>query len=112
MIHGESAYYPSHGNPVPVSVAAAGSGQSTAALLTNGVLNLVTGADGTKGVQLPVAAAGDVCRVYSATATNAVPVYAQTGGQINSGTANAAFSCSAQTPYLFECIDGTSWIAK
>ena len=103
-------FYPNKGTAA-VAVAAAGSSQSDAAALTGGVLNVVSAADGTKGVILPAASAGDIVRVYSSAATNALKVYAQTGGAINAGSANAALSLTAQKPAVFECRDGTNWLA-
>ncbi|AMV23429.1 hypothetical protein VT84_03400 [Gemmata sp. SH-PL17] len=95
--------------PVPRAVAAAGSTQADAAALIGGALNIVTGADATKGVLLPVAAAGDVVRVYSQAATNILKVYPRTGGAINEGAANASVSAVARKPAIFECLDGTNW---
>lgn len=69
----------------PVSaVAAAGSNLSTAAALANGI-NVVSGADGTKGVKLPTAVAGTTILVYSSVATNGLVVYANTSDTINGG---------------------------
>lgn len=103
-------YYPNKG-PVPVAVAAAGSTQSDAALLSLGVANVVSAADGTKGVILPVGVAGDVVRVYSSVATNGLKIYPPTGGDINDGTANAAITIEGKTFALLECLDGTTWAA-
>lgn len=104
-------YYPAHSGGNPQTVAAIGSSQGTAAPLVAGCLNLITGADGTVSCILPVALAGERLRVYSGTATNAVPVYAQTGGAINAGSVNASFSVTARKACEFECADGTNWIA-
>jgi hypothetical protein len=104
------SFYADKGPP-SVAVAAAGSTQADAAALTLGTLNVVSAADGTKGVKLPAAAPGDVVRVYSSAATNALKVYAQTGGAINAGAANAAFSQTAQKVAVFECTNGTDWVA-
>lgn len=104
-------YYPNKG-PAPVAVTPAGSVQGDAAALTLGCLNTVTGADGTKGVILPVAAAGTVCRVYSATATNGLKIYPGTSGTINGGSANAAITIEGKTLAILENVDGTNWAAS
>lgn len=103
-------YYANKG-PAPVAVVATGSTAADAAALTGGVLNVVSAADATKGVLLPVAVAGDTLRVYSSAATNALKVWPRTGGEVNNGTADAAFSATARKPVLLECLDGTNWIA-
>ena len=67
----------------PVSaVTAAGTNLATAAALSNGI-NVVGGADGTKGVKLPTAVAGTTIMVYSSVATNGLVVYANTSDTIN-----------------------------
>lgn len=104
-------YYGSK-NAAAVTVAAAGSDQAGAALLTAGVLNVVTGATGSNGARLPVATAGEIVRVYPSAATNALLVFPPTGGTINNGSANASLSCAARKPVVFECIDGTAWTGQ
>lgn len=104
-------YYPGK-NPASVAVVAAGSTQGTAAALTAGVLNVVSAADATKGVILPVAAAGDVVRVYSSVVTNILKVYPQTGGAIDAAAANAAKSQTAQKMCIYECTDGLNWVSN
>lgn len=104
-------YYPNKG-PAPVAVAAAGSTQANAAALTLGALNVVSAADGTKGVVLPVGAAGDVVRVYSSVATNGLKIYPPSGGDINDGTADAAITIEGKSYALLECVDGTTWAAN
>lgn len=64
------------------SVTAAGTNLATAAALSDGI-NVVGGADGTKGVKLPSAVAGTTITVYSSVATNGLVVYANTGDTIN-----------------------------
>ena len=93
------------------SVAAAGSAQGDAAAVTDRVTT-VTGADGTKGVILP-AGDGDmaVFVLYSSAATNACKVYPPTGAAINAGSANAAFSMTAQKPTVFVRVSSTVWLA-
>ena len=53
-------------------------------------VNVVTGADGTKGVILPAAIAGIQVDVYSSVATNGLKIYPASGDDINDGTANAS----------------------
>jgi hypothetical protein len=71
------------------SIAAAGTNQATATLVTSGVQK-VTAADGTKGVILPALGAADIGSV--AFLLNAsgltLKVYPATGGTINEGSAN------------------------
>ena len=61
------------------AVAAAGAGQSTFAVIADQV-NAVTGADGTKGVALPAAAAGRTVLVINTSASAALPVSPVNGG--------------------------------
>lgn len=105
-----AGFYANKG-PAAVAVTPAGSAQGDAGSLVAGCLNTVTGADGTKGVVLPVPAAGDVVRVYSATATNGLKVYPHSGGDINDGSADAAVTIEGKTMAIFESVDGTTWAA-
>lgn len=94
------------------SVAALGNSQSTSALLIHAV-NSVTAAsvDGTKGVRLPVAAAGRFVAVYNEHATNGLPIYPGASGTINGGTANAAITIEGKSGVLFLNTNGTNWCA-
>jgi len=98
------------GHEIVATVAAAGSSQGDAAALTNPI-NVVTGADGTKGVVLPAAQAGLVIDVYSSTATNGLKVYPATGDDINDGSANAAVTIEGKTHSRFIAVDGSTWAA-
>jgi hypothetical protein len=94
------------------AVAAAGSAQGDAAAITAKV-NVISAADGTKGVVLP-AGDGDcpaVFVLYSSVVTNACKVYPPTGGSINAASANAAFSMTAQKPTLFVRVSSLQWLA-
>ena len=103
-------YYPTN-NPSPQAAVAAGTNQGTATELPRGYLTTVSGADGTAGVRLPPAAAGDVCRVYNPGASG-LPIYPQTGGAVNGGAANAAVTLAAKKVGSFECIDAAgNWCA-
>src|SRR5262249_13089551 len=80
------------------AVAAAGSAIGNAIALPSGVAN-VSGADGTKGVQLPAgvaAGSSKVCVVLNAT-DGVLKVYPPTGGTINSLTANSSYSVANLT---------------
>lgn len=90
------------------AVAAAGSAQGDAAGLIEG-FNVVSAADGTKGVVLPTAVAGMV--VYlKGTAAAVLKVYPATGGAINALSANAAISlASGATPAIFVASSATQW---
>lgn len=101
-----------NGKPVifaAASVAAAGSNQSGATLLT-GTMNEVTGADGTKGVKLPVIARpGHSVTVYNAHASNALKVYPNSSATIAGGSANAAITLNALTTARFTASSTTNW---
>lgn len=90
------------------SVTAAGSTQSDAGQLYHG-FNVVTGADGTKGVILPTAVPGMI--VYLKGVTSAVlKVYGKTGASINGGSANAALSLTTGLmPSIFIASSTTQW---
>ncbi|HYH63686.1 MAG TPA: hypothetical protein VD866_03215 [Urbifossiella sp.] len=92
------------------AVAAAGSAQGDAAALSDG-LNVVSGADGTKGVILPEAVAGRRVSVYTSDATNGLKVYPATGDDVNDGTTNAAVTIEGKTHSIFEAVDDTTWAA-
>ena len=66
------------------AVTATGTNLATAAALSAGV-NVVAGADGTKGVALPAALAGATITIYSSVATNGLVVYSQTAETVNGG---------------------------
>jgi len=101
------------GTGVPVvTVASAGSTQSDAAALTAGALNTVTGADGTKGVLLPAAAAGLTVDVYNAVATNGLKIWPASGDTINGGSGDAAITIEGKTLARLLCVDGTNWAAQ
>lgn len=90
------------------AVTAAGSAQGDAAKLSNG-LNVVTGADGTKGVVLPTAVPGMQVHVKGVTA-GVLKVYPATGGTINALSANAAISlASGAIPAIFVASSATQW---
>ena len=93
---------------LPVAaVAAAGSTQGDAAALAEGI-NVVTAADGTKGVILPTAVAGMVIIVKN-TAAGALKIYPATGGAINAVAANGAYSITNLTSSLLVASSTTQW---
>jgi len=91
-------------------VAATGSNQGTAAALLYPVNN-VTDGDGTKGVILPTPVAGKTVLVYHSVATVGLPVYPQSGGTINGGSANAAVTIEGKTKAIFVATSSTNWAA-
>lgn len=91
----------------PVSaVAAAGTNLATAAALSAGI-NVVSGADGTKGVALPTAVAGTTIMVYSSAATNGLVVYANTSDTINGG---ASVTMEGQTWLQAVATSDAAWL--
>lgn len=90
------------------AVTAAGSAIGDAAQLSQG-LNIVTGADGTKGVILPVAVPGMQVIVKGVTA-GVLKVYPKTGATINALSASAAISlASGAIPATFVASSATQW---
>jgi hypothetical protein len=93
---------------LPVAaVAAAGSTQGDAAALAEGI-NVVSAADGSKGVILPTAVAGMVIIVKN-TAAGALKIYPATGGAINAVAANGAYSITNLTSSLLVASSTTQW---
>lgn len=90
------------------AVTAAGSVIGDAAQLSQG-LNVVTGADGTKGVILPTAVPGMQVIVKGVTA-GVLKVWPKTGATINALSASAAMSlASGATPAIFVASSATQW---
>lgn len=90
------------------TVAAAGSSVSDATAMT-AMFNAVTGADGSTGVLLPIAAADEVVVVVNTNATNALKVYAITGSQINALGSTVAYSVTAGQVAIFVGRSATLW---
>ena len=90
------------------SPAAAGASVSDATAMT-AMFNTVTGADGAKGVLLPIAAADEVVVVVNTDATNALKVYAITGSQINALGSTVAFPVTAGQTATFVGRSATLW---
>jgi hypothetical protein len=102
------------GLTLPVeTVAAAGSTAANAGVATTyGVIH-ATGADATKGIKLPTAAAGKVVIVKNADAANAVlKVYPGTDDKINSATATTgSLNMAAKTSAMFVAISDVDWFS-
>jgi len=99
---------------LPVAaVAAAGSDNTDAGTISAYGVVHATGADGTKGVKLPTAAAGKVVIIKNADAANAVlKVYPGTSDKINSGTATTgSLDMAAKTSAVLIAIDDTDWFS-
>lgn len=93
---------------LPVAaVAAAGANQGNAAALSEG-LNVVSAADGTKGVRLPTAVAGAVVIVKN-TAAGALKIYPATGAAVNAVTANDPYSITNLTSTMLVASSATQW---
>lgn len=90
------------------AVTAAGSVIGDAAQLSQGI-NVVTGADGTKGVILPTAVPGMQVIVKGVTA-GVLKVWPKTGGTINALSASAALSMTTGAmPLTFVATSATQW---
>jgi predicted RecA/RadA family phage recombinase len=102
-------FAPGRGDEATSTVAATGSTIADAAALSDG-FNLVTGADGTKGVILPLGSKGRVVKVKNNTAAVLKVYPANVAGQtINALTALAAISMASLSSADFESYDGTTW---
>lgn len=93
------------------ALAALGTGQSSYAPIVQQI-SLVTGADGTKGIALPAAAAGIDLIVVNTSATASLPVAPVNGGndQINSLTASTGvYTMGPGTAARFTATSATQW---
>lgn len=93
------------------TLAAAGSNFATANTIATNYPGyvFVTGADGTKGIALPVAVAGMQYTIKNQDSDNAIlKVYPQVNSSIN-GTANSAISMAANTMATFFATNTTDW---
>lgn len=91
-------------------ISAAGTNQATATALGTTTYQRVTTAAASTGVKLPAAVAGMRIVVFNKGA-NTLAVYPATGGIINDGAANAAFSggIAAQKAVEFVCVVDGTW---
>lgn len=93
-------------------LAATGSVQGDAAPIVTASHALIhaTGADGTKGIQLPTAVAGKVFFIKNQDSANAIlKVWPFSGDAINAIAADSAISMAAKTAAVFIAIDATTW---
>lgn len=103
-------------NNVPIvlaagNVTAAGGNQSAAAELTYPVNN-VTNNNGSLCTRLPaIRTPGQICYVYSALASDGLPIYPASGAAINGGSANAAVTIEGKTLAIFVATSETNWSA-
>lgn len=93
------------------SVTAAGTNQATATAMTAD-LNIVSSADGTKGVKLMTAVDGYSVTVINTSTTAILKVYPATGGAINSLGANTAFSIGPDKQAVFDATSTTQWYTQ
>lgn len=89
------------------TVAATGSTQTDAASVSDG-LTLVTAADGTKGVKLPVAVAGRTVILKNGAAA-ILKVWPASGDGINAITVDSNYVLAANTSSLLIAYDATTW---
>lgn len=73
-------------------------------------LVVVTDADGTKGVIMPLSKAGRQITLFNNSAST-LKVYPGVGGKINEGSADAALSLSTKKPVVMTSLGGANWIA-
>jgi hypothetical protein len=95
------------------AVVAAGSAQGDATLI-GASMNMVTGADGSKGVRLPAAQVGDELWVFN-NAGSTLKVYPPSGAAISVGgtgvgSGDAAFSQLTYKASLYKCLTATQWL--
>lgn len=93
---------------VPATVAATGSAQTDAAAVPLAAFVYVTAANATKGVILPATAPGTKIHIHNV-ANAVLKLYPHSGGDINDGTQDAAFSVPAKVPCVAINIDGVTW---
>jgi hypothetical protein len=93
------------------TVAAAGSGATTATAATVYGIIVATGADGTKGIKLPTAAAGKQVVVKN-TVAQVLKVYPGTSDKINGGTATTgSLDMASGTSTLLFAYDAENWFS-
>ena len=96
-----------HIRSIATGISAAGTTQGTATALTKEINVVSTVASGA-GVVLPTAVAGMVLIVNNTNA-NTLNVYPATGGVVNSGSTNAAYSHPAGASIQYYATSGTQW---
>lgn len=111
-----TSFAPLAGQPLGSrTLVAAGTNQATATQIPpeSAEFYLVTGADGTKGVILPIGTRGKFIRIKNDDAANAVlKIYPAVGGNINAIATNTAYAMPAKYEGEFTCYDGTVWYSE
>ena len=97
-----------HIRSITTGITAAGSTQGTATALTKEINVVSTVSSGANGVVLPTAVAGIVLIVNN-TSANTLNVYPATGGAVNSGSTNAAYSHVSGASIQYYATSGTRW---
>jgi len=97
-----------HIRSITTGITAAGSTQGTATALTKEINVVSTVSSGANGVLLPTAVAGIVLIVNN-TSANTLNVYPATGGAVNSGSTNAAYSHVSGASIQYYATSGTQW---
>lgn len=95
----------------PAALTPTGSDETDAAPIT-AFFTVVTGADGTLGVILPDLQPGSALEVYSATATNGLPIYPPAGQTINGGAGDSPVTIEGKTLAKFRKTSATNWAAQ
>ena len=94
------------------TIAAAGTDQTNATAITTGRV-MVTAADGTKGVILPVGEVDMAIEVVNTVSTQDLKVYPNTGAQINALTATTgAFTIAGGASRTFFCDAALHWYVE
>lgn len=105
-------------NNTPVIFAAGDITLGAGTLQSNGTtlsypVNNVTNNNGTKAAVLPaIRKAGQLCIVYTALATDGLPIFPASGASINGATANASITIEGKTLAIFVATSATNWGAQ
>ena len=96
------------------TVAAAGSDQAGAGAIDqgSGAVVIVTGADDSKGVRLPLLSdctAGEVYFVMNNLVNKTLEVYPGSGDAVNVSSDNTPITVAADTINMFICMDSAEW---
>jgi len=96
------------------SVAAAGSDQAGAGAIVqgSGAVVIVTAADNSKGVRLPLLSActvGEVYFVMNNLSNKTLEIFPGSGDAINVSSDNTAITVAADTITMFICMDAAEW---
>ena len=96
------------------TVAAAGANQGAAGAIVqgSGAVGIVTGADDSKGVRLPLLSdctAGEVYFVMNNLVNKTLEVYPGSGDAVNVSSDNTPITVAADTINMFICMDSAEW---